>query len=65
MQRSVEFQDALVDARVVPEMGNGFAVKTVHVLGDYVVNVTGILECCESVVGGVRLCVSDGRIAEV
>lgn len=51
--------------RVVPEMGNGFAVKTIHVLGDCFVDVTGMLEGYEGVVGGIRLCVSDRRVAEV
>lgn len=61
----MKLQDALVDARVVPEMGDGFTVKTVHVLSDYFVDVTGVLERCEGVVGGIWLCVSDGRITEV
>ena len=43
MQRSVKLEDALVDARVVPMMGDGFTVKTVHVLGDCFGDVTGVL----------------------
>lgn len=54
-----------VDAGVVPEMGNGFAVKTVYVLSDDVIDVASVLEGGEGVVGGVRLGVSDGRVAEV
>ena len=65
MQGSVKLEDALVHVRVVPMVGDGFAVKTVHVLGDCFVDVAGVLEGGEGVVGGVRLCVSDGRIAEV
>ena len=43
MQRSVKLEDALVDARVVPTMGDGFTVKAVHVLGDCFIDVTGVL----------------------
>lgn len=54
-----------VDARVVPERCDGFAVQTVYVLGDEVVDVAGVLEGCEGVMGGIWFGVSDGRIAEV
>ena len=40
-------------------------MKAVDVLSDDVVDVTGVLEGCEGVVGGIWLCVSDGGVAEV
>jgi len=61
----MELEDALVDTLIVPEMGDGFLVKTVYVLGDCLVDVAAVLERGEGVVGGIRLCVSDGRIAKV
>lgn len=61
----MELEDALVNARIVPEMGNGFLMKTVDVLGDRLVDVAGVLERGEGVVGGIRLSVSDGWIAKV
>jgi hypothetical protein len=54
MQRPVEFEDVLVDARVVPEVCDGFAVKTVDVLRDGLVDAAGVLESGECVVGRVR-----------
>lgn len=65
MQGSMKLENTLFDAFVVPEMGDSFAMKTVHVLRDYVADVTSVLERCEGVMGGIRLCVSDRRIAEV
>lgn len=43
MQRSVKLQDAFVDERVVPEMSDSFAMKTVYVLRDDVADVAGVL----------------------
>lgn len=54
MQRPVEFEDVLVDARVVPEVCDGFAVKTVDVPRDGLVDAAGVLESGECVVGRVR-----------
>jgi hypothetical protein len=43
MQRAVKLEDVRVDVRVVPTVGDGFTVKTVHVLGDCFIDVTGVL----------------------
>lgn len=65
MECSVKLYNAFVHAYVIPEMRNGFAVKTVHVLCDDMADMACMLKCCEGVMGGIRLCVPNGGISEV